>query len=96
MGNSCSIANSLLSEVEKGKQVQVVKVTGQDSLKRRVLDMGIVPGTLLTVQRKAPLNDPVSVWFRGYELSLRKSEAESVVVKPVGSSACSSCKARCF
>lgn len=50
--------------------------------------MGLVPGTEIRVERKAPLNDPVSVWFRGYELSLRVDEANAVFVRPKGCAGC--------
>lgn len=88
---TCNSSNMKLCDIETGKKVQVVKVTGQDDLKRRVLDMGLVPGTIVSMERKAPFNDPISIWFRGYELSLRLSEAEAVLVKPLGCSGCSTC-----
>ncbi len=87
----CSSSNMSLCDIETGKKVQVVKIVGQNTLKRRVLDMGLVPGTMVSVERKAPFNDPVSVWFRGYELSLRQNEAEAVLVKPLGCSGCTAC-----
>jgi len=89
--HNCSSGSMRLSDIETGKKVQVIRVTGQDSLKRRVLDMGLVPGTIVSMERKAPLNDPVSVWFRGYELSLRLCEAETVIVRPLGCQGCDTC-----
>lgn len=88
-GCNCGTGSFRLTEAEKGKQVEVTGIGGAGELKRKILDMGIVPGTLLTLQRKAPLNDPVSVLLRGYELSLRRSEAEVVTVRPVGCAGCS-------
>lgn len=90
-----SASNMRLCDIETGKKVQVVKIIGQNILKRRVLDMGLVPGTMVSVERKAPFNDPVSVWFRGYELSLRHHEAEAVLVKPLGCSGCTACEGGC-
>ena len=84
MKNHLSNSDMRLCDVAKGRKVTVVRVTGEPVLKRRVLDMGLVPGTVVSVERKAPLNDPISILFRGYELSLRLSEAETVVVKPAG------------
>lgn len=89
MENHVSSSDMRLCDVAKGRRVRVIKVTGEPGLKRRVLDMGLVPGTVVSVERKAPLNDPISVLFRGYELSLRLSEAETVVVKPAGIESCS-------
>jgi ferrous iron transport protein A len=92
MKGTMSCGNRLmLSEVETGKKVQIVKVEGNNGLKRRILDMGLVPGTIVSMERKAPLNDPVAIWFRGYELSLRLSEAESVIVKPMSCAGCTGC-----
>ena len=73
-----------LSELAPGISARVTGVEGEKDLRRRVLDMGLVPGTEVQVQRRAPLGDPVSVVFRGYELSLRLPEARSVRVAPCG------------
>jgi ferrous iron transport protein A len=92
MGLSCGCSNEnerVLSSLSIGESGIVSKVTGEAGLKRRILEMGLVPGTQIRVERKAPLNDPVSVWFRGYELSLRVEEANAVLVRSAGCAGCS-------
>ena len=69
-----------LRELPLGKSAKVVKLTGEGAIKRRIMDMGITKGTELIVRKVAPLGDPIEITVRGYELSLRKSEAESVLV----------------
>lgn len=78
----------LLSELPAGSLAIVFRVDGNPELKRKMLEMGLVPGTELLIQRKAPLNDPISVSFRGYELSLRVYEAESILVRKIGFGGC--------
>lgn len=71
-----------LSELEPGDQATVVKlVTTESRLRRRLLDMGVVAGTELIVERLAPLGDPVEIEMNGFHLSLRKDEAAAVIVK---------------
>ena len=69
-----------LKQVKCGETVSVVKLTGEGALKRRIMDMGITKGTEIYVRKVAPLGDPVEVNVRGYELSIRKSEAEIIQV----------------
>ena len=69
-----------LKLVKCGETVSVVKLTGEGALKRRIMDMGITKGTEIYVRKVAPLGDPVEVNVRGYELSIRKSEAENIQV----------------
>lgn len=69
-----------LRDVNIGETVTVAKVSGEGAIRRRILDMGIVKGTTITVQKVAPLGDPIEITVRGYELSLRKSEAENITV----------------
>ncbi len=69
-----------LKQVKCGETVSVVKLTGEGALKRRIMDMGITKGTEVYVRKVAPLGDPVEVTVRGYELSIRKSEAENIQV----------------
>ncbi len=69
-----------LKQVKCGETVSVVKLTGEGALKRRIMDMGITKGTEIYVRKVAPLEDPVEVNVRGYELSIRKSEAENIQV----------------
>ena len=70
-----------LKQVKCGETVSVVKLTGEGALKRRIMDMGITKGTEIYVRKVAPLGDPIEVTVRGYELSLRKGEAENIVVE---------------
>ena len=69
-----------LKQVKCGETVSVVKLTGEGALQRRIMDMGITKGTEIYVRKVAPLGDPVEVNVRGYELSIRKSEAENIQV----------------
>lgn len=69
-----------LKQVKCGETVSVVKLTGEGAIKRRIMDMGITKGTEIYVRKVAPLGDPLEVNVRGYELSLRKSEAENIQV----------------
>ena len=70
-----------LREVSCGNIVTVVKLHGEGAVKRRIVDMGITKGTSIYVRKVAPLGDPVEVTVRGYELSLRKADAEMIEVK---------------
>lgn len=69
-----------LREVPCGKNVTVKKLTGTGPVKRRIMDMGITKGVDVFVRKVAPLGDPVEVTVRGYELSLRKADAEMIEV----------------
>ncbi len=64
-----------------GDTVRVVRLDGAGAVKRRIMDMGITRGTEVYVRKVAPLGDPVEVTVRGYELSLRKADAEMIVVE---------------
>jgi len=70
-----------LREVPCGKTVKVSKLTGDGPVKRRIMDMGITKGVEVFVRKVAPLGDPVEVTVRGYELSLRKADAEMILVE---------------
>ena len=70
-----------LREVSVGKTVIVKKLTGTGPVKRRIMDMGITKGVEIFVRKVAPLGDPVEVTVRGYELSLRKADAEMIEVE---------------
>ena len=65
-----------LRDVPVGATSKVVKIHGEGALKRRIMDMGITKGTELYVRKVAPLGDPIEVMVRGYELSLRKADAD--------------------
>ena len=69
-----------LRQVKVGETVTVVKLHGEGAVKRRIMDMGITKGTDVYVRKVAPLGDPVEVTVRGYELSLRKADAEMIEV----------------
>ena len=70
-----------LKEVHVGETVKVQKLTGEGPVKRRIMDMGITKGVEIYVRKVAPLGDPVEVTVRGYELSLRKADAEMIAVE---------------
>ena len=72
-----------LRETKIGETVKVVKLHGEGAVKRRIMDMGITKGTEIYVRKVAPLGDPVELTVRGYELSLRKAEAEMIEVEAV-------------
>ena len=72
-----------LKEAKCGETVSVAKLTGEGALKRRIMDMGITKGSEIFIRKVAPLGDPVEVTIRGYELSLRKADAECVDVQTV-------------
>lgn len=70
-----------LKEIENGNTVRVIKLNGEGPVKRRIMDMGITKGVDIYVRKVAPLGDPVEVTVRGYELSLRKADAEMIEVE---------------
>ncbi len=70
-----------LREAKIGQTVKVVKLHGEGAVKRRIMDMGLTKGVEVYVRKVAPLGDPVEVTVRGYELSLRKADAEMVEVE---------------
>lgn len=69
-----------LKDIKIGETATVRRVTGEGALKRHIMDMGITKGVEVYVRKVAPLGDPIEVTVRGFELSLRKSEAESILV----------------
>ncbi len=70
-----------LKQAKVGSTVTVVKLHGEGAVKRRIMDMGITKGVAIYVRKVAPLGDPVEVSVRGYELSLRKADAEMIEVQ---------------
>ena len=70
-----------LKQAPIGSTVKVVKLHGEGAVKRRIMDMGITKGVEIYVRKVAPLGDPVEITVRGYELSLRKADAEMVEVE---------------
>lgn len=72
---------STLREIRVGQTVKVKKVEGEGAVRRRIMDMGITRGCEIYVRKVAPLGDPLEITIRGYELSLRKVDAEMIVVE---------------
>lgn len=70
-----------LRDVKCGQNIVVVKLHGEGATKRRIMDMGITKGTPVYVRKVAPLGDPVEITVRGYELSLRKADAQMIEVE---------------
>ena len=70
-----------LKTAKIGQTVRVVKMHGEGAVKRRIMDMGITKGVEVYVRKVAPLGDPVEVTVRGYELSLRKADAEMIEIE---------------
>lgn len=69
-----------LKDVKIGETVTVSKLNGTGPLKRRIMDMGITKGTTLYIRKVAPLGDPIEITVRGYELSIRKADAENIII----------------
>ena len=70
-----------LKDVKIGETAKVVKLHGEGAIKRRIMDMGITKGVQIHVRKVAPLGDPIEITVRGYELSLRKADADSIEVE---------------
>ena len=70
-----------LKTVKPGTTVKVVKIGGEGPTKRRIMEMGITKGVEITLRKVAPLGDPVEITVRGYELSLRKADAEIIEIE---------------
>lgn len=67
-----------LKDAKVGANVKVARINGQGALKRRIMDMGVTKGTDIYVRKVAPLGDPIEVTIRGYELSIRKADADMI------------------
>ena len=70
-----------LREAKLGETVKVTRLSGDGAVKRRIMDMGITKGAEIFIRKVAPLGDPVEINVRGYELSIRKADAENIVVE---------------
>lgn len=70
-----------LKDVAVGDKAIVIRLSGEGALKRRIMDMGVTKGVKIFVRKVAPFGDPIEVTVRGYELSLRKAEAENILVE---------------
>ena len=71
---------STLREIPVGGSAKVIRIHGEGAVKRRIMDMGITKGVTIQVRKVEPLGDPIEITVRGYELSLRKADAESIEV----------------
>ena len=74
----------LLSEFAIGEYGRIVAVNGEGRIRRRLFDMGVTPGAKILLRKKAPLGDPMEIAIRGYELTLRNTEAACIVMKVEG------------
>lgn len=72
---------STLRDLKIGERATVVKIHGEGAVKRRIMDMGLTKGVEVYVRKVAPLGDPIEITVRGYELSLRKADAENIEVQ---------------
>ena len=72
-----------LKQAKVGDTLRVVKLHGEGAVKRRIMDMGITRGTEIYIRKVAPLGDPVEITVRGYELSIRKADAEMIEVEKI-------------
>ncbi len=70
-----------LKEAKIGSRVKVIRLRGEGAVKRRIMDMGITKGVEIAIRKVAPLGDPLEITVRGYELSLRKADAEMIDVE---------------
>ena len=70
-----------LKEIPVGGKARVVRIHGEGAVKRRIMDMGVTKGTEISVRKVAPLGDPIEVTVRGYELSIRKADAQLIIVE---------------
>jgi Fe2+ transport system protein FeoA len=70
-----------LADLKPGQSGKILKIQVSGALKRRLMDMGIIPGTLVRVEKVAPLGDPIEVHIKSYQLSLRKGEADKIDVE---------------
>ena len=73
----------MLNELKRGEKGKILKIGGKGSIHRRLLDMGLVSGSEVEMQRVAPLGDPIEIKVKGYNLSLRREEAASIQVEVV-------------
>lgn len=80
---STPTAEITLDQLERGQRAVVVRIRGERTLRRRLLDMGLVTGELVALRAVAPLGDPIELTLKGYQLSLRKAEARLIVVELV-------------
>ena len=77
------MVNKVLSELEKWEKGKILRGEGKADIRRRIMDMGVVRGALVEVERIAPLGDPIEIRVKGYHLSLRKEEAKGIQVEVI-------------
>ena len=77
------VSNTALASLKPAMRAKVVTISGKGAVKRRIMDMGVIPGAIVEVEKVAPLGDPIEVKIKGYHLSLRKSEATGIFVEVV-------------
>ncbi|MCD6257960.1 ferrous iron transport protein A [Candidatus Aerophobetes bacterium] len=75
--------SSTLNNLKIGQKGKVIRISGNPAIKRRLLDMGIVPNVEVKVEKLAPLGDPIDILVKGYHLTLRKEEASSITVEVI-------------
>lgn len=72
-----------LNELKVGQSAQIVEIGGEGTLRNRLIDMGLIPHTRLTLRKVAPMGDPIEIHIRGYELTLRREDAQDITVLPL-------------
>lgn len=77
------MSETTLNNIKRNHYAMVIRTNLTGILKRRLIDMGITPGVIIKIKRTAPLGDPIEIQLRGYELSIRRSEAKKIIVKPM-------------
>ena len=70
-----------LKELKPGQSARVITVGGEGELRQHFLDMGLIPGTKVTLQKIAPMGDPIQIRIRGYELTIRREDAQKITLK---------------
>ena len=75
--------NLTLNELKVGQSARIIAVSGQGPLRNRLIDMGLIPHTELTLCKVAPMGDPIEIHIRGYELTLRCEDAKDITVEPI-------------
>lgn len=79
-----SSKEATVNSLKPGQSGEVVALSATGALRRRIIDMGITPGAVITLRKIAPFGDPIEINVRGYELSIRKSDAENIQIKLIG------------
>lgn len=77
------VAVMTLDQLQIGEHARIIAVGGAGALRRRLMDMGLTPGTVVLIRKTAPMGDPIEIYLRGYELTLRKEDADKIQVEPL-------------